>query len=325
MTDRRRINGPIGVTSSPVFVPSLTSSNLQVSRPARSRAPAELRKLFLKTGLTPSASGSAYLELEQSTALSVESASFNSITSTLKLTCTVHGPRPLPRSAPFTPNVSLSTTIKFAPFAARERRGYIRDASERDLAVHLETALRGVVIGERWPKSGVEIVVTVLEGEDDAWWSTEAKVREEVMEMSSASGMLSVLAGCITVASAAMVDAGLDCIDIVTGGVAAIVRQPSLPGGNDSQLNIILDPNFSEHKVVLAACVIGYIQSRDEITELWMKGSIPALPHSLTGGQSAVTLLIDGAVQAAAATRTVLAEAVRESIELKTQSEKLLG
>lgn len=277
----------------------------------------------LRTGLTPSASGSAYLELEQYPALSADSASFNSVAATLKLTCTVHGPRPLPRSASFTQNVSLSTSIKFAPFAARARRGYVRHASERDLAVHLETALRGVIIGDRWPKSGVEIVVIVLEGDDDARLSTKVDVGEEARESSGASGMMSVLAGCITVASAAMVDAGLDCIDLVTGGVAAIVRQPSVPGSNGWQLNLVLDPTSSDHRDILAACVVGYIQSRDEITELWLKGSIPSMPRHLIGVEGGVTLMIDGAVQAATAARTVLVEAVKESVELRAQREKV--
>ena len=87
----------------------------------------------------------------------------------MKLTCTVHGPRPLPRSVPFSPTIILTTHVKYAPFASRQRRGYIRDASERDLAVHLETAIRGVIIGDRWPKSGVEVIITILEGEEDRW------------------------------------------------------------------------------------------------------------------------------------------------------------
>ena len=83
-------------------------------------------------------SGSAYFELETSTPTTA-SKSLASKAPALKLTCTVHGPRPLPRSAPFSPQLLLSTRIKFAPFAARQRRGYVPDAGERDLVAHLET------------------------------------------------------------------------------------------------------------------------------------------------------------------------------------------
>ena len=203
--------------------------------------------------------------------------------------------------------------MKFAPFATRARRGYIRDTSERDLGVHLETALRGVVIGERWPKSGVEVIVTVLEGEEDAWWGDEFTVG---LGKTGGWGLISVLAGCITVASAAIADAGIDCVDLVSGGVAAIVRNPNVKGKGRSDGEIetkvegpyaVLDPCPAEHQEIVAACVVGYLAGRDEITELWMKGE---------SGEFAEQL-VDKAVHASVATATVLREAVKEAAELK--------
>ncbi|KAK4965874.1 3'-5'-exoribonuclease [Elasticomyces elasticus] len=290
--DRRRLNAPAGGTAPPVFA-ALPNTKLQ--RPTRTRKPDEHRKLFLQTGIVPSASGSAYYEIppqsQQQTGLLVPQAS------SLKITCTVHGPRPLPRNAAFSPNLLLSTHVKFAPFATRNRRGYVRDASERDLGAHLETALRGVVIGERFPKSGCEVVVTVLEGEEDGWWAGSAEGKE------GGWGTMSVLAGCITVASAALVDAGIDCVDLVSGGVAAVVHEA---GGKDGKL--VLDPAPFEHDgEIRAACVVGYLQSRDEVTEMWMKGD--------AGTQA--EQLIDEAVKAASLTRAVLAETVKEAAEIK--------
>jgi exosome complex component MTR3 len=190
----------------------------------------------------------------------------------------------------------LTTHVKFAPFATRQRRGYVRDASERDLGVHLETALRGVIIGERWPKSGCEVVITVLEGEEDGWWGDSGDGGK-----GGGWGMMNVLAGCITVASAALADAGIDCVDLVSGGVAALTGTLS-----DENGGFVLDPSPSEHDV-RAACVVGYLQSRDEITEVWLKGD--------SGTQS--EMLMDQAVKAATLTRTVLAEAVKEATEVK--------
>ena len=283
--------------------------------------------LVLKTGLTPSASGSAYLELEKAPVPSTQGASFFSAPPALKLTCTVHGPRPLPRAAPFTSKLLLTTHVKFAPFATRLRRGYLRDASERDLAVHLETALRGVIFGERWPKSGVDIIVTVLEGEEDAVRVNALADGEDRKGGNAVCGMMSILSGCITVASAAIVDAGLDCIDLVSGGVAAIVRQPAAEsnsyektGEDESEIQIVLDPTESDHGEILSTCVVGYLQSRDEVTELWMSGSSPSMSQPSSGSQSNVSLLVDGAVQAAIAARHVLSEAIKESMELRMQS-----
>ncbi|KIV99597.1 uncharacterized protein PV09_08773 [Verruconis gallopava] len=295
MNDRRRINGPVGKTTPPVFKSTLASAEqLQDQRPARARKPDELRKIFLRTGVTPSASGSAYYELTSPlspTKDAATSSSFLPPRSCLKIACTVHGPHPLPRSAPYNSSLVLTTTLKFAPFATRHRRGYVRDATERDLSAHLETALKGVIIGERWPKSGVDIIVTVLEGEEDRWWGDE--VAGGTAEVGG-WGTMPVLAGAITAASVALADAGIDCVDLVSGGVAAVV------GSKLDERVIVLDPSPAEHENTIAACVVGYLSERDEVTELWVKGD--------AGDQ--IEALMEKAVDAAAASRTVLVDAV---------------
>ncbi|KAH8651507.1 3' exoribonuclease family, domain 1-domain-containing protein [Tricladium varicosporioides] len=313
MTDRRRINGPSGGTSAPIYSSYLTKDSRDIpERPTRTRPPNVLRKMFLKTGVTPSASGSAYLELEasknpNSTAPGLASLS----TSGLKLTCTVHGPRPLPKSAPFSPHVILTTHVKYAPFATRKRRGYLRDNSERDLGVHLETALRGVIIGDRWPKSGVEVIITILEGEEDQWWGDDIG-RGSVG--AAEWGMMSVLSGCITVASAAIADAGIDCVDVVAGGVAAVVR--SRNEGKAHMPTLVLDPVPSEHKEIVAACIVGYLPGRDEITDLWVKGEI-GHENNTSSGNTSYDELADNAVQAALGSHRVLVAALKETANAK--------
>lgn len=225
----------------------------------------------------------------------------------MKLTCTIHGPRPLPRSAPFSPHIVLSTHVKFAPFATRKRRGYLHDSSERDLAVHLETALRGVIIGDRWPKSGMEVIITILEGEENYWWGdadNQLKIKTDDW------GMMSVLSGCITVASAAIADAGIDCIDMVSGGVAAIVRD------DQETPALVLDPVPSEHQDILSACVVAYVPSRDEITNLWIRGEI-SHKLSISSVGSTHDELIDSATQAALGSYRVLVAALKETADMK--------
>lgn len=299
--DRRRINAPSGGTTAPVFAKVIRDpAYLQKLRPTRSRGPNELRRIFLQTAVVPSASGSAYLEIPSS--LPASQSTLISPTSSLKITASIQGPKPLPRSAPFSPSLLLTTTVKFAPFATRQRRGYVRDAAERDLGVHLETALRGVIIGERWPKSGIEVVITILEGDEDGWWGDSG---EEGASKGSGWGLLNVLAGCITVASAAMTDAGIDCVDVICGGVAAIIRNPDLP--REKQLVRMLDPCPAEHQEVVAACVVGYLASRDEITEIWMKGDIGPDPNAL----------IEGATHAAVGSLAVVKEVLLEALQAK--------
>lgn len=185
----------------------------------------------------------------------------------------------------------------------------------------METALRGVIIGDRWPKSGVEVVITVLEGEDDPLVASGDGNKTNFAGESASPGIMNVLAGCITVASAAIVDAGIDCIDIVAGGVAAVVnhpsslkgKSPSIPGKGDA-LQLVLDPDPVEHEEFVASCVVGHLQSRDEITELWIKGSIPS-QGSLDRGD--FDLLVNSAIRAAMGVRGVIVEAIKESAELK--------
>jgi exosome complex component MTR3 len=172
--------------------------------------------------------------------------------------------------------------------------------------VHLETALRGVIIGERWPKSGVEVVVTILEGDEDGWWGDSGI---EGSASGSGWGLLNVLAGCITVASAAITDAGIDCVDVVSGGVAAIVRNPDSRDQKDFAR--ILDPCPAEHKEVVAACVVAYLPSRDEVTELWMKGDVGADPEAL----------IEGATHAAVGSLAVVKEILLEALQSKFQGQ----
>jgi len=310
MTDRRRINGPPSGTRPPVFAPSTGTA---AESPKRMRRPTELRKIFLKTGLIPSAAGSAYLEIEPERPPPTKPLIAPS--SALKLTCTVHGPKPLPRSTPFSPNLLITTHVKYAPFAARRRRGYIRDASERDLGVHLETAIRGAIIAERWPKSALEITVTVLEAEDDRWWGNVSGSYD------ASWGMMNVLAGCITAASAAIADARIDCLDLVVGGVAALVREEvSQTEGHavDGSPILVLDPDPSEHRSIVSTCVIAYMPGRDEITELWLKGDAgDALEVALSEDdkRSGHEALIDGAVDTARRVHSVLTATVIESGE----------
>ncbi|KAI4248577.1 MAG: hypothetical protein LQ352_005902 [Teloschistes flavicans] len=323
MADRRRINPPAGPTSAPNF--ALSPQTPSPSSPYRTRNPNEIRKIC-RTGLTPSASGSAYFELEPSQPPTRPDFFLNP-TSSLKLTCTVHGPRPLPRSIPFSPHLLLAANVKFTPFASRHRRGYIRDVSERDLAVHVETALRGLLISERWPKSGIDVVITVLEGEDDGPQPTRQEQRQEEGGLSG-WGMMSVLAGCITVASAAIADAGIDCVDLVSGGVAGIVRQPQPPGtfrsSDGAAAQIILDPCPSEHLEILAVCVVGYLKSRDEVTEIWTRGDIGNSPTGEDPNRLGFEVLVDRAVDAAASSRLVLEAALKEATEAKLNKSQLV-
>jgi len=201
----------------------------------------------------------------------------------------------------FSPHIILSTHVKYAPFATKQRRGYVRDASERDLSVHLETALRGVIIADRWPKSGVDIVISIIEGDQDRGGAVQAAADD-------AWGMMNVLSGCITVASAALADAGIDRVDTVAGGVAAIV------GGTkgDTKPAIVMDPIPSEHDDIVAACCVAYLPTREEVTNLWFKGDIPA-------DSTLYEEVIQKSLQAARHANRVVVSSLEETLQRVTE------
>jgi exosome complex component MTR3 len=247
----------------------------------------------------PTASGSAYLELE--TPVESLQSTINAQPSSLKLSCTIHGPKPLPRNANFSPNLQLTVSVKFAPFATSQRRGYIRDATERDIATHLETALNGVIIPDRWPKSAIDIVITILEAEDDT---------QGVLPVQGI-GNMNVVSGCITVASAALLDAQIDCLDLVTGGVAAVV----VVSKDDGKAIKILDPAPFEESSINAVCVVGYMPARDEMTLIWAKGNIHSNEDEHMFGFDS---LMDSAVNAAKGAHVVLRQVATELAQAKS-------
>lgn len=184
--------------------------------------------------------------------------------------------------------------------------------------MHLETALRGVIIGDRWPKSGVEVIITILEGEEDHWLGSSNVSSDGRAGGTIASGewgMMSVLSGCITVASAAIADAGIDCVDSVSGGVAAVVRSSN----TTATTTLVLDPVPSEHEEIIAAGVVAYLPNRDEITDLWVKGDIGHGHGSLAQKSQSASYeeLADNAVQAALGSNRVLVAALKETADVK--------
>lgn len=158
------------------------------------------------------------------------------------------------------------------------------------MSAHLENALKGVIIPDRWPKSALDVAITVLEAEEEK----AGAVNENDSKSLSTLAMMNVLASCITVASAALVNAKIDCLDLMTGGVTASVEGVKL-----------LDPAPAEHETVEAATVVGYLPSRDEVTELW----------TVTDGVDAneIDSVLDGAIDAAKTVQKLLKDVMIEA------------
>lgn len=173
--------------------------------------------------------------------------------------------------------------------------------------MQLQNALVKSIKTGAYPKSGIDVFITVLDCEGGLDGDGDEGV--EV-------GLMGVLAGAITCASAAIADAGIECVDLVSGGVAALVKLPRSSSTMDVDVThapiLVLDPSPADGYQILSAAVVGYMAGRDEITLLWTKGSV-----SISDGEEdELDLLMDGAITTATAVRLVLNEAVKERMLL---------
>jgi exosome complex component MTR3 len=141
----------------------------------------------------------------------------------------------------------------------------------------------------------VDVVVTIIEGEEARQFAVDQGSEEW--------DMMNVLSACITVAAAAVADAGIDCVDTVSGGVAALVSL-----SDDGKSEIVLDPVATEHNEILAACCVAYLPNRDEITNLWLKGEVSSTDPSLYRN------LIARAVYASKGTNQAITGSLNEAV-----------
>ena len=172
--DSRRLVGPEGSVAYKAYVKDTQHENNRDRREGRGNE--EHRKVFLKTNVIGQAKGSAYLEQGGT-----------------KVMVGVYGPREVSHRKDFSMKGQLTAELKFAPFACVERRGHQADAEEDELGIILGEALSSTVCLHRYPKSCIEVFVTVLE--DDG----------------------SVLAAALTASGLALANAGVHMFDLIVG------------------------------------------------------------------------------------------------------------
>lgn len=208
--DRRRNNGPAN-SAPPIF--ETASPALDVMSVDKAEGEEEKGKFFLKTGLVHKSNGSTYYEKDR-----------------FKVMVSVQGPRPLSKSTPYSPSASIVVEFKYAPFAlSGVRYGYVKTPEERVIGQLIEDAVAPSVLGARYPKCEISIIVMVLERADDG----------------DGGGESETIAGCVTATSAALADAGIEVCDLVSG-----VAVPCDDEGDGS-------------------IVLGYMPNREEVTMLY--------------------------------------------------------
>ncbi|GFS05201.1 exosome complex component MTR3-like [Elysia marginata] len=174
-TDTRRLTGPESSQSPYNFAPAtkLDLSNLE-SRPDGRKAH-QLRPLFLRTDVISQARGSSYIEMNETKAI-----------------CAVYGPREVLRREDFSLKGQLTCEFKFTTFSCKKRRQHQQDSQEKDLSVHVLEALEPAVCLHKYPKSQINIFITVLQHDGSA--QEEQAILKSTVKPAEAS------VGCVTVA-----------------------------------------------------------------------------------------------------------------------------
>jgi exosome complex component MTR3 len=185
----------------------------------------------------------------------------------MKLACTVHGPKSSSRIAPLSSRLNLSAHIIRAPFVPHHRSKNHNAWEEKDLSLQLEAALQSSLINTPCPKSQLDIIVTIIESEE---------ANHTLPDIQRVWKEMHILSASITVASAALVDAGIGTLDVVTGGVAALVQSPS-----SLEPRIVLDPISCLDTQILTVCSVACLPNLGQIVSTWMTAQQPSRSKSM--------------------------------------------
>ncbi|KAL7419676.1 3'-5'-exoribonuclease [Cryptotrichosporon argae] len=193
----------------------------------------------------------------------------------VKIACSVYGPRPKP--PPYTAQGALNLEIKFAPFASHPRRAPLRDTEPVPLSTLLTQLLLPAVRLDTLPKSQLDIFLVVLEADSDA----------------------SVLGAGLTVASAAVADAGVEMSGLGVGGVVSKLG-----------LEILVDPSADETRQAAGIVTTGFLPALGTVTNVWLTGELEI---------DDACAMIERSVATATETHAVVARALVEGAEERGQ------
>ncbi|KAI8842983.1 ribosomal protein S5 domain 2-type protein [Chytridium lagenaria] len=259
--DRKRIRGPEKsvIPLSDNVIPSFNPEKRSDGRSSES-----FRPFFAKTGMIRQANGSAYMEAGN-----------------LKVVCGVYGPRQQITGKRSSETGVLVCDFRYASFALKKRKGFMRESQEAENAMLMKQALTPAVRLHKYPKSEIDIFTIVLEGD----------------------GMASALCLAISCASLALADAGIEMLDTVAACSAGFFERPSKALQDRT---LALDCTSNEEEFQIGSLVIAYMPSMREVTHMVHSGEIAI--SSLT---EAMDLCLDGCSKIHDALRETLIESLR--------------
>ncbi|KNC86331.1 hypothetical protein SARC_01525 [Sphaeroforma arctica JP610] len=223
--DRRRPTGPPvsvippSVTDKKESQPLLSKTTGSIQR-AEGRGLKQLRPVFTKVGTTPLANGSAYGEMGNTKCVAV-----------------VHGPREY--KGDYSEDAVLNCEFRYDSVSQPTLRANDKSAQENEYSIMLANALSNCIQREAYPKSVIDIVVTILDDDGGAF------------------------AVALTTASLALAHAGLQMYDLAASVSVAVVGQC-----------VITDPTDEELAQSNGHVTVGYLPQLNEICSIVQEGQL---------------------------------------------------
>ncbi|XP_038052110.1 exosome complex component MTR3-like [Patiria miniata] len=232
--DFKRIPCPQETFQPQLYCKSSTKKQLlqENGKRADNRSLDEIRPIFLKAGVVSQARGSAYIEACNT-----------------KVICAVYGPHEVQRREGFSMQGSLRCEFKYATFSCPGRRQHQTDSEEKQMGLVIAQALQPAICLHKFPKSQLDIFVTVLQNDGSAF------------------------AAALTCASVAVADAGIEMYDVVIGcslrqaGETTSVLDPTI---TEDFYSRSVDGDASNHGSVTAA----YLPSLNQLSAIQQTGEI---------------------------------------------------
>jgi ribonuclease PH len=144
-----------------------------------------------------------------------------------------------------------------------------------------------MLLGHLFPKSGIDVNISVLEY----------------------TGKWSLLAIAANATSAAIAEAGIDVVDLVSASSFAVTDN-----------GLVIDPTGDEEESASAGGVVGYMASMGKVTDLWVTGSVEVEEEGdmdVDSGHLRFGEMLKKVVSAAADARLVINHALMELVKEK--------
>ncbi|KAJ3357370.1 Exosome complex component MTR3 [Entophlyctis luteolus] len=218
--DRKRIKGPEKSVVPLPFNPAPPSTARAPNTRPDARTKEQVRPLFAKPGIVTQAAGSSLFEVAGIKILAAVWAIRTFRACPQLNTSFRYGPKQITikqRAFDQHSGGRLSCDVRFAPFSRLARKGYTKETVEITLAKDLATAIVPSLLLEHLPKSQIDLFIEILQ-------ATSAAVDLDQVSMDPSLLDSLLLAHCITAASLALADAGLEMMDNVVGCNIGVYR-----------------------------------------------------------------------------------------------------